>query len=98
MEKTPWQIWKEKQAADAVNRSPRPWDLLNPEIGRVEEEEYQRRLDMCLNCEHLIKLTTTCKKCGCFMKEKTKLPHASCPVGKWDAVTVGPIQKGESNG
>jgi hypothetical protein len=32
------------------------------------------------------------------MKEKAKLPNASCPVGKWDAVTVGPIQKGESNG
>jgi hypothetical protein len=27
------------------------------------------------------------------MTEKAKLPHASCPVGKWGAVTVDP--KGE---
>lgn len=90
--KRPWDIWKEKQPGDSV----RPWDLMNPKIGRVDEETYTKRLDLCLNCEHLIKVTTTCRQCGCFMKEKCKLPHASCPVGKWDAVTVGTDQ-GESN-
>lgn len=91
--KRPWDIWKEKNPGDTV----RPWDLVNPKIGRVDEDLAKKRLDLCLNCEHLIKLTTTCKKCGCFMKEKTKLPHASCPVGKWEAVTVG-TEKGEQNG
>lgn len=82
-EKTPWQLWKEKQAGDSV----RPWDLINPNIGRVTKEVYDYRYkDNCLNCEFLIKATKTCKKCGCFMKEKTKLPHASCPIGKWGAI------------
>jgi hypothetical protein len=36
----------------------------------------------------LIKLTSQCKKCGCFMEAKTKLPNAECPIGKWDKVSV----------
>ena len=91
--KSAWQLFKEKNPGDPV----RPWDLLNPNIDRVDEETKTKRLDLCLGCEHLIKVTTTCKKCGCFMKEKTKLAHASCPVGKWDAVTVT-TDKGEPNG
>jgi len=38
---------------------------------------------VCLSCEHLIQLTKTCKKCGCFMELKTKLQDAVCPLGKW---------------
>ena len=75
----PWDLFKEKNPGDPV----RPWDLLNPNVDRVDEETKTKRLD--------------CKKCGCFMKEKTKLAHASCPVGKWDAVTVT-TDKGETNG
>jgi hypothetical protein len=92
--KRPWDIWKEKNAGDSA----RPWDLVNPKIGRVDDEIYKARYeDGCLKCEHLINITKTCRKCGCFMTEKAKLPHASCPVGKWDAVTVG-TDKGEPNG
>ena len=80
MSKSPWQLWKEKQAGDPA----RPWDLVNPNIGRVDDETFKFRYEQgCLNCPHLIKLTKTCKKCGCFMTEKAKLPHASCPIGKW---------------
>ena len=43
-----------------------------------------KRWDKCLECEHLFKPTNTCKKCGCFMKMKTKFAGASCPIGKWD--------------
>jgi hypothetical protein len=94
-EKTPWQLWKEKNPGDPV----RPWDLLNPKIGRVKDEIQKTRYDMCLTCEHLVKATKTCTKCGCFMTEKTKLPHASCPIGKWDAVTIkSDIIEGEQNG
>jgi len=83
MSKTAWQLWKEKQPGDSV----RPWDLLNPNIGRVDEETFNYRFkDNCLNCPSLIKLTNTCKKCGCFMAEKAKLPHASCPIGKLGAI------------
>ena len=24
-----------------------------------------------------------CKQCGCFMKLKTKIKAAKCPIGKW---------------
>lgn len=64
------------------SRSVRPWDMLNKE-NYVEEETAKSRLNICNGCEHLIKLTKTCKKCGCFMTAKTKLKNATCPVGKW---------------
>jgi hypothetical protein len=43
-------------------------------------------MSICNSCEHLIKFTKQCKKCGCLMHLKTKLAKASCPVGKWEAV------------
>ena len=42
------------------------------------------RLAECHDCEHFIKTTSQCKKCGCFMKVKTKLATAKCPIGKWE--------------
>jgi hypothetical protein len=64
----------------------RPWDLLNPNIGRVSDEVKKLRMEFCTGCEFFISLTQQCTKCGCIMPAKTGLPHASCPVGKWDAV------------
>ncbi len=43
----------------------------------------KQRLSICNKCEHYIKWTTNCKKCGCFMKLKTKLHYAQCPLDKW---------------
>jgi hypothetical protein len=60
----------------------KPWDLLNP-ANRISEEAAFERLDICKSCPELIKLTSTCKKCGCFMKLKTHLKYAECPLGKW---------------
>ena len=44
------------------------------------------RMDECLKCEHLFKPTKSCKKCGCFMRVKTKFKTAKCPIGKWGRV------------
>ena len=41
------------------------------------------RMKICLQCEHFLKMTKQCKKCGCFMVIKTRLPNATCPIGKW---------------
>lgn len=79
MTKSKWELWKEKNPGDSV----RPWDMINPKIEKLSEEKSQKRLDICFGCDRLIKLTTQCKECGCFMNAKTKLPHASCPIGKW---------------
>jgi len=50
----------------------------------VPENIEQERLNICQSCEHFFKLTTQCKKCGCFVKAKTKLAGGSCPIKKWD--------------
>lgn len=63
--------------------SARPWDLINPKAELLSEDISQKRLDTCRQCPELIRATVQCKKCGCFMKAKTKLKNASCPLSKW---------------
>jgi formylmethanofuran dehydrogenase subunit E len=83
-EKSAWDLWRDKQPG----RTARPWDLLNPDIKRVDKEIFEYRFkENCLNCPSLIKATKTCKKCGCFMTQKAQLPDAHCPLGKWGPVT-----------
>jgi hypothetical protein len=69
-------------------RPARPWDLFNKNIGRVESVVAEKRMQVCLGCPELIKLTKQCKICKCFMESKTKLPNAYCPIGKWDSVKI----------
>ena len=73
---TPYQKWKQNLG------DVRPWDLLI-EDSRVSDEVQKERFDICKACPELIKITSTCKKCGCFMAAKTKLKEAACPIGKW---------------
>ncbi len=61
----------------------RPWDLVNPNTEWATEDVANQRFDICKQCPELIGLTKQCKKCGCFMAAKTKLSHATCPLGKW---------------
>lgn len=46
------------------------------------------RFQMCQSCEFLKTEQFRCEKCGCFMKTKTQLASASCPIGKWSTVSV----------
>ena len=64
-------------------REVKPWDLLNPNQPRSTEELHETRLAICKTCEHFKPKSERCALCGCFMKLKTKLENASCPVGKW---------------
>lgn len=66
-----------------MSDSVRPWDLFKKSQPRTIEEVKQKRLELCKGCEHFIKLTHQCTKCGCFMDQKTKLRSATCPIGKW---------------
>ena len=50
---------------------------------RSPEEISEARLEVCRSCEFYRERTNQCKKCGCFMKLKTKLENARCPLGKW---------------
>ena len=88
-EKTPWQIYKENNKellgnnAEKKRREVKPWDLLNPNTEYAEDSLKENRLSICESCPEYIKLTSQCKQCGCFMKLKTKLLHAACPLEKW---------------
>ena len=61
----------------------KPWDLLNPKQPRSSEELGQYRLEICQACPEYRQKTHQCKLCGCFMKLKTTLENAKCPIGKW---------------
>lgn len=76
-ELTPWQKYKQNLGET------RPWDLIDPQSERVNEQEAKARLDICLSCPELIQITKQCKKCGCFMTQKVKLKGAHCPLQKW---------------
>ena len=64
-------------------RTTKPWDMINPNMERVSEQEASVRYSICLKCPQLFKMTKQCKQCGCFMSAKTKLKDATCPIGKW---------------
>lgn len=51
-----------------------------------EDNFYQRRLEVCNNCDKLkIKFTTRiCGECGCILKVKAVLKQFKCPLDKWD--------------
>jgi hypothetical protein len=72
-----WQQYK-KNLGDT-----RPWHMLDPTAKRTAEDNADKRFEICKSCPELIKLTSQCKKCGCFMPAKTKLENAVCPIGKW---------------
>jgi uncharacterized paraquat-inducible protein A len=59
------------------------WDLLNPNAPRSAAELKESRLAICRKCEFFKPRTERCSKCGCFMKLKTELEYARCPIGKW---------------
>ena len=65
--------------SDDVN----PWDLFNPNQPRSQEDLVNSRLKICRGCEFFRPKTETCRKCGCFMKLKTLLANAKCPIDKW---------------
>jgi hypothetical protein len=74
---SPWQEYKKKLGAT------RPWDVVNPGVARLSDEDSEKRYSICEECPSLLKLTHQCKECGCFMKLKVKLKDATCPLGKW---------------
>jgi hypothetical protein len=41
------------------------------------------RISTCQSCDRLDKETFRCRECGCFMKSKSQLASASCPLNKW---------------
>jgi hypothetical protein len=69
-------------ADDAKHSDAKVWDLFNGSA-RTPEELAAYRLEICKGCELFRVKIKTCMKCGCFMKLKTTLEKAKCPIGKW---------------
>jgi Family of unknown function (DUF6171) len=72
-----WEQWKK-----SVGET-RPWHLLDEDKLLKNQEIVDNRMSICHECPFFISFTTQCKKCGCFMKAKTTLKNAECPMGKW---------------
>ena len=71
-----WQEYKNKLGET------RPWDALNSK-NYTDEDTVRKRMEICEDCPRLWKKTYQCKECGCFVKLKTKVTKAVCPIGKW---------------
>ncbi len=80
---SPWQEWKKKNLERQETGVVRPWDVVNPDTEYAAEDVAEARMQLCLDCPKLIPATHQCSECGCFMKLKTKLLHAKCPLNKW---------------
>ena len=48
---------------------------------RTDDAEYQRRLDICRECEKLS--AGTCLKCGCYVELRAAAKKGGCPGKKW---------------
>jgi hypothetical protein len=58
-------------------------DLINPNKEKSPSLAKQR-FNVCNSCDDLQKPLDMCKHCGCFMKAKTRLVEATCPLNKWE--------------
>lgn len=71
--------WEEYKKKNGVT----PLDALNPLRQKTSIEEAYERHSICSGCDRYIRLIDQCKECGCFMRVKTSLKAAKCPLGKW---------------
>ena len=58
----------------------------NNEFKLASEEIYEKRLDICFNCNSP-EYGTTCLQCGCIVQIRAKLLESTCPYpqkSKWD--------------
>ncbi len=53
---------------------------------RVDKQEFERRVDICVACKFFIRRrgkSGRCKKCGCYSKLKARGRIWTCPEDKW---------------
>ena len=48
---------------------------------RIDDDGYQKRLDICKDCEKLIQ--GTCQACGCYVELRAAAKTGRCPKKKW---------------
>jgi hypothetical protein len=57
--------------------------LLLDQTDETDNSIRQKRLETCMSCDYLLKMSNSCKKCGCFVHAKTLLKNSKCPLNKW---------------
>ena len=50
-----------------------------------DEKILKERWDACMGCEFLTN-NLRCKKCGCWMRIKSRVARMKCPEGKWSNI------------
>ena len=60
-------------------------DFVKSGFKMVDEEEVERRHNICKSCEHYNAPENRCNVCGCYLKLKQRLESSHCPlpVPKW---------------
>ena len=72
------------QAANLGQTMAKPWQqMLEGGELMVDDYEKQRRYNICEVCEHFVKHSKRCKKCGCYLKMKIQFKVSECPIKKW---------------
>lgn len=66
---------------DGTKRDVRVVDLIDPRSPRADHDTRAARMDACHNCSSFH--GARCQECGCYMRLKTWLLDATCPLGKW---------------
>lgn len=56
-------------------------EVIDNSIADTELQEH--RYKICTSCSNFLQTTNQCRLCGCFMKAKTNLKGAKCPIMKW---------------
>lgn len=63
-----------KTVSDLLNKSKKPF---------VSDKISKERMEICTRCVYYDVSQIRCKKCGCFLKPKTKFAVNGCPIGAW---------------
>jgi hypothetical protein len=50
---------------------------------KVDDETFNKRMDICRGCEHFNKEATQCNSCGCYLNVKATWNSEKCPLDKW---------------
>jgi hypothetical protein len=54
-----------------------------PFILLAEDDERDRRYNLCKECNKFDTVTRTCTECNCIMPVKTCWQDSTCPLNKW---------------
>jgi hypothetical protein len=58
-------------------------DASNGKEVTVNDVNYNKRVNTCIECPYLSEDKNVCTQCGCFIKMKAKFKSSTCPKNYW---------------